>query len=76
MKPKLPADFLKLCNGVTAKRPRTVIQHILKHGHITTQDLKDTYERLKHQTEKLQKNIPGYVKEIVRAHLKERETSI
>ncbi|MBE0543786.1 MAG: HNH endonuclease [Verrucomicrobia bacterium] len=43
MKLKLPTDFLKLCTGVTAKRPRTVIQHILKHGHITTQDLKDKY---------------------------------
>jgi hypothetical protein len=28
---------------VTAKRPRTVIDHILKHGYITTQDLKDKY---------------------------------
>lgn len=43
MKPKLPADFLKLCKSVTAKRPRTVIHHILKHGHITTQDLKEKY---------------------------------
>jgi len=43
VKPKLPADFLELCKGVTAKRPRTVIQHILKHGQITSQDLKDTY---------------------------------
>jgi hypothetical protein len=43
VKPKLPADFLTLCRGVTAKRPRTVIQHILKHGHITTQELKDKY---------------------------------
>ncbi len=43
MKPKLPADFLKLCYSVTAKRPRTVIQHILKQGHITTQELRDKY---------------------------------
>src|SRR3970040_1709529 len=40
---KLPKEFIKLCKKVTAKRPRTVIQHILKHGHITTQDLKDKY---------------------------------
>ena len=33
------------------------------------------YEKLKEQTEKLQKNIPGYVKEIVRAHLKEEGAS-
>jgi hypothetical protein len=43
MKPKLPADFLKLCHSVTAKRPRAVIQHILKRGHITTQELRDEY---------------------------------
>ncbi len=42
-KPKLPADFVKLCKSVTAKRPKTVIDHILKHGFITTQDLKDKY---------------------------------
>lgn len=43
MKSKLPAVFVKMCNCVVAKRPRTVIQHILKHGHITTQELKDKY---------------------------------
>ena len=42
-KPKLPSDFVKLCKSVTAKRPKTVIDHILKHGFITTQDLKDKY---------------------------------
>ena len=41
--PKLPAEFIKLCRAVTAKRPKTVIDHILKHGFITTQDLKDKY---------------------------------
>ena len=41
--PKLPPDFVKLCKAVTAKRPKTVIDHILKHGFITTQDLKDRY---------------------------------
>lgn len=39
----LPPDFLKILNSVTAKRPRTVIQHIIKHGYITTEELKDTY---------------------------------
>ena len=29
--------------SVTAKRPRTVIQHILEHGYITSQELKDIY---------------------------------
>ena len=42
-KSRLPPDFVKLCKSVTAKRPKTVIDHILKHGHITTEELKDTY---------------------------------
>lgn len=36
-------EFLELLDSVTAKRPRTVIQHILKNGYITSQELKDTY---------------------------------
>ncbi len=32
-----------LCNSVKSKRPRTVIDHILKHGFITTDELNDTY---------------------------------
>ena len=40
---KLAADFVKLCKSVTAKRPRTVINHILKHGLITTEELKEKY---------------------------------
>jgi hypothetical protein len=36
-------DFLDLVNSVTAKRPKTVIQHILKYGFITSQELKDKY---------------------------------
>lgn len=42
-KPKLPGDFVKLCKSVKAKRPKTVIDHILKHGFITTEELKDIY---------------------------------
>jgi hypothetical protein len=42
-KPRLPKEFTKLCKKVTAKRPKTVIDHILKHGFITTQELKDKY---------------------------------
>ncbi|MBU2054188.1 MAG: HNH endonuclease [Proteobacteria bacterium] len=38
-----PREFLKKCKAVTAKRPRTVINHILKHGHITTEELKEKY---------------------------------
>ncbi len=40
---KLPSEFLKRCKAVTAKRPRTVIDHILKHGQITTEELKERY---------------------------------
>lgn len=38
-----PPDFLNLLRSVDAKRPRTVIEHILKHGQITTEELKNTY---------------------------------
>ena len=40
---KYSEEFLELLNSVKAKRPRTVIQHILEHGYITSQDLKDVY---------------------------------
>jgi hypothetical protein len=39
----LPDDFLQLCRSITAKRPKVVIDHILQHGFITTEDLKETY---------------------------------
>jgi hypothetical protein len=43
-KPKeYPKEFLELCASVTGKRPKTVIDHILKHGHITTEQLKNKY---------------------------------
>ncbi len=42
-KPKYPKEFLELCSSVTGKRPKTVIDHILKHGHITTEELKNKY---------------------------------
>ena len=37
---KLPKSFLNKLNAVSAKRPRTVIQHILKKGFVTTEELK------------------------------------
>jgi len=40
---KLPKGFIRRCKEITAKRPRTVISHILKHGYITTQELRDRY---------------------------------
>lgn len=39
----LPEDFVAQCKAVTAKRPRTVIDHILVHGFITTEELKEKY---------------------------------
>ena len=35
--------ILKLCDQVTAKRARTVIEHILEHGQVTTEELRDVY---------------------------------
>jgi len=40
---KYPKEFLELCRSVTAKRARTVIDHILKHGQISTEELKNKY---------------------------------
>lgn len=40
---QLPPDFVARCKAVTAKRPRTVIEHILTHGHVTTEELRDLY---------------------------------
>lgn len=41
--PKFPKEFLAKLAAITAKRAKTVIDHVLKHGHITTEELKDTY---------------------------------
>lgn len=43
MMEKLDKAFLELLNSVEAKRPKTVIQHILKNGFITSQELKNKY---------------------------------
>ncbi len=40
---EFPKEFIDLCNSVTAKRPKTVITHILEHGSITTEELKEKY---------------------------------
>lgn len=39
----LDQSFAALCKSVTAKRARTVIDHILKHGIITNEDLSSKY---------------------------------
>jgi hypothetical protein len=38
---KLSREFLTLVKSVTNKRARIVIDHILKYGHVTTEDLKN-----------------------------------
>ena len=40
---RFPPEFLNLLRGVSAKRPRTVIDHILEHGQIATEELRDVY---------------------------------
>lgn len=40
---KYSKEFLELCASITNKRPKTVIEHILKHGQITTDELKTLY---------------------------------
>ena len=42
-KNQYPQEFLARCQSVTAKRPRIVITHILEHGQITTEELKNLY---------------------------------
>ena len=39
----IPEKILKKLHSITSKRPRTVIEHIIKHGHITTEELKGLY---------------------------------
>lgn len=43
MTQELSEEFLRRIQSVTSKRPRTVIEHILKHGYITTEELKEQY---------------------------------
>lgn len=42
-KQSFPQQFLEKLNAVKNKRARVVIDHILKHGAISTQELKDLY---------------------------------
>ncbi len=39
----LPKDFLRRLRAVTATRPKRVIDHVLNHGHVTTEELKNLY---------------------------------
>ncbi len=40
MRSALSEKFMEKLDAVTAKRPKTVIQHILAHGFVTTEELK------------------------------------
>ncbi len=40
---KLSKKFIEQCKKITSKRPRTVVQHILQYGFVTTNDLRDKY---------------------------------
>jgi hypothetical protein len=42
-KQKFPRDFIRQLKAVKKKRPRTVIEHILEHGFITTEELRTKY---------------------------------
>ena len=43
MSKKIPRDILLVLRSVTAKRPMTVIGHLIEHGFITTEELKERY---------------------------------
>ena len=40
---KYSKEILEKLNSITDKRPATVIQHILKYGFITTEELENKY---------------------------------
>ena len=41
--PNLPAEFLERLKRVTGRRSRIVVDHILEHGFITTDELEQIY---------------------------------
>ena len=41
---ELPPEFLERLKRVTGRRSRIVVDHILEHGFITTDDLEQTYD--------------------------------
>lgn len=40
---EVPPELMRQIEAVTAKRPKTVLDHILEHGSITTDELKELY---------------------------------
>jgi hypothetical protein len=43
VKQELPKEFLDRLDNVTGKRSRVVVDHILEHGYITTEELEEKY---------------------------------
>lgn len=41
--PHIPRELVERIKAVTKKRPRTVLQHIVEHGFITTEELRTLY---------------------------------
>ena len=39
----LPPEFLARLHALTGKRPKAVVDHILAHGYVTTEELKTQY---------------------------------
>jgi len=42
-KQKYPKDFLDLANSIKNKRAKIIINHILEHGHISTEEIEKAY---------------------------------
>lgn len=40
---ELPPDFLEALDAVQQRRPRVIIDHLLEHGQITTEEIRDLY---------------------------------
>lgn len=40
---EFPREFIDKLKAVTGKRPATIITHILQHGYITSEEIKDVY---------------------------------
>lgn len=62
MKKKLPKSFLAKLHSVTAKRPKTVIQYILEHGSVTTEELKNLGYEHAPRAARDKKMIENYIK--------------
>jgi predicted O-methyltransferase YrrM len=64
--PDFPEAFLKRLESITQKRARVVIDHILQHGYITTEE-----EDVRQRAQAIHEPMPDYVKAILRKHLED-----